>query len=104
MFSRREVAGINVEDKILKEVLKLYLLVVGEESYQSCDEGWVEDYSLDEFDDAMMVILEERAELYHFHEVDLLLLDLALETEAVLEGTELLDQLDSFLVVLSHAG
>ena len=52
----------------------------------------------------MMVIFKERAELSHFHEVDLLLLDLALKAEAVLEGAELLDKLHSLLVVLSHAG
>lgn len=52
----------------------------------------------------MMIIFEESAELWHFHEVDFLLLDLALKAETVLEGTELLDELDPFLVVLSNAG
>lgn len=52
----------------------------------------------------MMVALEEAPQFSHLHEVNFLLLHLPLEPQAILEGTELLDQLQSLLVVFLHAG
>lgn len=104
LFSWREVARINIEDEVLEEVFELDFFVIGEEGDQVGNERRIKDDSFNEVDDAMMIIFEESAELWHLHEVYFLLLDFSLKAETVFEGTELLDKLNSLLIVLSNAG
>jgi len=102
-LTRWKVTGVNIEDDILKEVLKFDLFGVGVKTDQLGNDLRFEDDPFDDVNDAVMVIFEEGPKLPHLHKVNLLFLHLPLKSETVLKDTELPHQLQSLLVVLLNA-
>lgn len=100
LLAWREIAWIDIEDNILKEILKLDFFVVREVSDKLGDESGIEDDFLDDVDDALMVILEECCKFSHLYKVYLFFLYFSFKTKTILKLTKLLHQLQSFLIVL----